>query len=781
MKKLVIVESPAKSKTINTYLGPDYHVMASYGHIRDLPTKNGSVLPEKNFEMTWELNDRGQKQIKEMVSQLKSCDEVLLATDPDREGEAISWHVTEELKSRKALAGKTVRRVVFNELTKSAILHAIEHPRDLDSNLISAYLARRSLDYLMGFTLSPVLWRKLPGSRSAGRVQSVALRLIADRETEIEAFRTQEYWSIHALFSEKSTFKSQMIEYDGTKLEKLDIKSETQANTMMDSVKGLSFSVVDVQKKSTNRNPFAPFITSSLQQEASRKLGFSASKTMQIAQQLYEGAFITYMRTDSTTLSKEALDAARSFIDKNFSKEYLPAQPRQYQTKSKNAQEAHEAIRPVDMFSTPASLKKKLNDDMWALYDLVWKRTVASQMSAAILDQTRIDLQDEKKHSIFRATGSVLRFDGFLTLYNESDEDQAAEEDKLLPALEVGQKVNCKDISAEQHFTSPPPRYTEATLIKKLEELGIGRPATYVSIIKVLQDRDYVRLEKKRFFCEDRGRIVTIFLKNFFDRYVEFDFTAHMEELLDDIAEGKAVWNNVLKEFWTTLQADVTATNTLRITEVIDKLNAELEEYLFPKTEANQDNPRKCPECADGLLSLKLGKFGSFVGCSNYPTCNYTRKLSSDGENSEENVSLTETFEPRVIGNHPEHHKEILLKKGPYGLYLEMEDPNPPVEETGKKKKTKPKPKRASLPKDIDPDALDMDAAVQLLSLPRYVGVHPETKQDIIANKGRFGPYLQHNSAFTKIVAPFSPYTISEEDAVALINKPKAAPRKKTK
>jgi DNA topoisomerase I len=792
MTKLVIVESPAKAKTINNYLGKDYQVIASYGHIRDLPTKQGSVLPDQHFEMVWELNDRGKKQLKEIVTLLKSCDELLLATDPDREGEAISWHVTEELHRQKALKNKPVKRVVFNEITKSAILKAIENPREVDQNLVSAYLARRALDYLMGFTLSPVLWRKLPGSRSAGRVQSVALRLVSDREAEIEAFRAQEYWSILGKFFAKKDIDTHLIEYQGKKLDRLDIANESQATSIIASLNNAEFRVQSIQTKQVKRHPFAPFITSTLQQDASRKFGFSASKTMQLAQQLYEGidiggktvALITYMRTDSTHLSADALTSIRDYVHKNFDKTYLPDQPRLYKTKSKNAQEAHEAIRPVDPKIFPKSIETQVQRDLWKLYDLIWKRAVSSQMNSADVDQSRIDIEDTKKLSVFRATGSVIKFDGFLALYNEASDDDDEEKSKLLPALEEGQSVECKSITPEQHFTQPPARYTEASIIKKLEELGIGRPSTYANIIKVLQDRSYVRIDKKRFYCEDRGRIVTAFLHNFFERYVEYDFTAQMETQLDEIADGNQKWEIILKTFWDKLQENVTATNALRITEVIDALNHDLAAYLFPEVEGQSD-PRKCPECKDGILSLKLGKFGSFIGCSNYPTCNHTRKLSSNDSGTNENGSEassaapTEAFEPKEIGQHPELKLPIHLKKGPYGFYIEMVDPDAPAVVVGKKK-TKAKPKRASIPKTVAIDSVDLNMAVELLSLPRELGNHPETNWPITVNKGRFGPYIQYNSAFTTLPDSLSVYTVTLNEALEILAKPKEKKTKKS-
>lgn len=790
MTKLVVVESPAKAKTINSYLGKDYEVIASYGHIRDLPTKQGSVIPEQHFKMMWEVNDRGKKQLKEIIGLLKSCDELLLATDPDREGEAISWHVTEELQKNKALKNIPVRRVVFNEITKFAIQKAIENPRELNKDLVSAYLARRALDYLMGFTLSPVLWRKLPGSRSAGRVQSVALRLIADREAEIEAFKTQEFWTIAGHFFAVKNLDSQLTEYQGKKLERLDIENKAQADSIVTSLDGAQFQVKSIQTKEVKRHPFAPFITSTLQQEASRKFGFSASKTMQLAQQLYEGvdiggktvALITYMRTDSTSLSNDALSSIRGYIQKNFDSKYLPAQPRQYKTKSKNAQEAHEAIRPVDPNIAPKSIETSLQRDLWRLYDLIWKRAVSSQLSSADIDQTRIDIEDTRQLSVFKATGSVVKFEGFMALYNESSDDESEEADKLLPALKEGQSVECKSIVPEQHFTLPPARYSEASLIKKLEELGIGRPSTYATIIKVLQDRSYVRIEKKRFHCEDRGRIVTAFLLNFFERYVEYDFTAQMETLLDDIADGNKKWESILQTFWDKLQEDVKSTNALRITEVIDALNHDLENYLFPLIEGQSDR-RSCPECRKGTLSLKLGKFGSFIGCSNYPECNYTRKLSSESSTGDEEDSLapiaSEAFEPKELGTHPETNLPVLLKKGPYGFYVEMTDPNA-TEKTVGKKKVKAKPKRASIPKTTSPDDVTMELAVELMSLPRDLGNHPETGWPISVNKGRFGPYILYNDSFTTLPPAYSVYTVSLDETLEILSKPKEKKTKKT-
>ncbi len=781
MARLVVVESPAKAKTINNYLGKDYYVIASYGHIRDLPNKQGAVAPDQSFQMMWELNDRGKKQLKAIKEQLKSCDEILLATDPDREGEAISWHIVQELSKLKSMKNMTMRRVVFNEITKSAITKAIETPRDIDQNLVSSYLARRALDYLMGFTLSPVLWRKLPGSRSAGRVQSVALRLISNREGEIEIFKPQEYWSFLGSFFSQSSIESKLIEYRAKKLDKLDIKNEAEANEILSTLNGKDFKVSDMQTKRVSRHPYAPFITSTLQQDASRKLGFSASKTMQMAQQLYEGvdiggqtkALISYMRTDSTNLSSEALSLIRSHIQESYDAKYLPSAPRQYKTKSKNAQEAHEAIRPIDPNMTPASLKGKITSDLFRMYELIWKRAVASQMSSAELDQTRLDISDVEGLSVFRATGSIIKFKGFLALYDESSDEEKSDDGKILPQLENGQLVECKAITPEQHFTQPPPRYSEASLIKKMEELGIGRPSTYATIIKVLQDRSYVRLEKKRFFCEDRGRIVTTFLNNFFKQYVEYDFTAQMETKLDEIAAGNQLWEVLLKGFWDQLESDVKSVSALRIAEVIDLLNDELETYLFPSDEENVKSRRKCPECKDGVLSLKLGKFGSFIGCSNYPDCKHTRKLSEDASSEKGDAAEMELFEPKEIGNHPELNVPIFIKKGPYGFYVEMED-----SATDAKGKKKTKQKRAAIPKTEEISAVDLAMAVQLLSLPRVLGDHPETGDEVVVNKGRFGPYVQYRKGFTSLPKNLSVYEVTLEEAVVVLATPK---KQKTK
>lgn len=628
--KLVIVESPAKAKTINKYLGKDYNVLASFGHIRDLPSKDGSVLPDQDFAMTWELSQGGQKRLKDIISAVKDADTLILASDPDREGEAIAWHILEELTARKKIAGKKIERVVFHEITKNAVTEAINNPRTIDDNLVSAYMARRALDYLVGFTLSPVLWRKLPGSKSAGRVQSVALRLICDRETEIEKFKSEEYWTIDAeLFTaSKAVIKTRLITLDGSKLEKFDLNSEAKALEAKAKIEAQNFAISNVERKKANRYPSPPFTTSTLQQEAARKLRFSAKKTMQVAQKLYEDGLITYMRTDAVNLSQEAIAACREAIVKYFGEAYLPKTAKEYKTKSKNAQEAHEAIRPAHISDTPKKLDAKLDSDAHKLYELIWKRTVACQMNPAVLDKVVIDATSEDNKIVLRANGQVIDFDGFLKLYQESkDDSDDDDENRILPNVSEGEKVDKGEITPEQHFTTPPPRFTEASLVKKLEELGIGRPSTYASIISVLQERKYVRVEKLRFIPEDRGRIVTVFLENYFKKYVEYDFTAQLEEFLDDVSAGEMEWKKLLSGFWAKFIKNISAVQPLQISEVIDKIDEVLSYHLFPPREDGTD-PRVCPECGKGRLSIKLGKFGAFIGCSDYPECKYTKPLT---------------------------------------------------------------------------------------------------------------------------------------------------------
>ncbi len=761
---VVVVESPSKAKTINKYLGRDFTVLASFGHVRDLPAKDGSVKPDDDFSMDWEVDSKSAKRLSDISVALKGSDRLVLATDPDREGEAISWHVLEVLKKKGALKGKTVQRVAFNAITKDSVLDAMANPRELDVDLVDAYLARRALDYLVGFTISPVLWRKLPGARSAGRVQSVALRLICDRELEIEAFKSQEYWSIDGTFTTAKgiEFTAGLGSIDGKRVEKLQLKDEASAKAIEAAVKAQRFTVDSIESKPAKRHPFPPFRTSTLQQEASRKLGFSSSKTMMIAQRLYEGldidgetvGLITYMRTDGVDMAPEAIASTRNAILKTFGEPYLPSAPRKYTSKAKNAQEAHEAIRPTDPGRLPDRVKAILDGEQFALYDLIWKRTIASQMESAEFERTTADLGttgNDGKHYSFRATGSVVKFDGFLRAYNEDLDDDGEDEDaKRLPAMARGDITGVKKIAANQHFTEPPPRYSEATLIKKLEELGIGRPSTYVSILKTLGDRGYMRIEKKRLIPDDKGRIVTAFMESFFKRYVEFDFTANLEEQLDRISAGEIPYKQVLRDFWKDFTANLADVKDLRITQVIDSLNEILGPHIFPQPAGGGD-PRKCPNCETGELSLKLGRFGSFVGCTNYPTCNFTRPLSTNAESAANHVPA----DGILLGQDPETGLPVTRRAGRFGPYIQL---GQAVEGE--------KPQRASIPARTDVNTLDLEMALKLLSLPREVGIHPETKTPITANFGRFGAYIKHDGVYANLESPEDVFTIGLNHAV---------------
>ncbi len=770
---VVVVESPAKAKTINKYLGRDYTVLASYGHVRDLPAKNGSVRPDEDFSMSWESDPKAEKRIDDIANALTEGDHLYLATDPDREGEAISWHVRELLAERNVLAGVDVQRVVFNEITKDAVLEAMRNPRDLNNDLIEAYLARRALDYLVGFTLSPVLWRKLPGSRSAGRVQSVALRLICEREAEIEVFKPREYWSVETDFTSTkgATVTARLTHLGGDKLDKFGLPDEAAAKAAYDDIARRAFHVAEIERKQARRNPQPPFTTSTLQQEASRKLGFGATRTMRTAQRLYEGidiggetvGLISYMRTDSVTMAKEAVTAIRDMIGKEYGADHVPDAPRTYKTKAKAAQEAHEAIRPTDVTRRARDLEGHLDKDQLRLYRLIWQRAVASQMASAVLDQVAVDFASEDAQVVLRATGSVVVFPGFFRLYHEDQDDNTAGQDetkdRILPPLEEKEAVDRGETRPEQHFTQPPPRYTEASLVKKMEELGIGRPSTYASILQVLQDRNYVELDKKRFTPEDRGRVVTAFLESFFKRYVQYDFTADLEMQLDHISGGFISWKTVLHDFWDLFHESVDKTKDLKIRDVLDALDADLGPHFFTPLEDGSD-PRACPKCDGGRLGLKLGKFGAFIGCANYPDCKYTRKLAVNGSNGQPEI------DERLLGQDPKTSLSVYVRQGPYGFYVQLG-------ENGDKKEEKPK--RASIPKGADPATLDLDTALSLLALPRDVGAHPEDGEMITAGIGRYGPYIKHESTYTKVESLEDVLTIGLNRAVALL---KEAPKR---
>ena len=778
---VVIVESVAKAKAINKYLGSSYKVLASYGHVRDLPSKDGSVEPDKDFAMHWDVDGRSSKVMREIADAVKTADKLILATDPDREGEAISWHILRILEDKKALKkGVPVERVTFNAVTKQSVLDAFKAPRAIDAPLVEAYLARRALDYLVGFTLSPVLWRKLPGARSAGRVQSVALRLVCDREAEIEAFKSEEYWTIEALLAtaKAEDVRARLTAIAGRKLDRLDIKDAASATAIKAAVEGAPFRVASVEKKAVRRNPYAPFTTSTLQQEASRKLGFSAKQTMQVAQRLYEGVeidgettgLITYMRTDGVTIIPEAISAIRRLVEQDYSARYLPPFIREYKAKAKNAQEAHEAIRPTDVRRRPDSVGRHLDRDQARLYELIWKRAVASQMASAELEQTTAEIdvtgKDGKAYG-FRATGSVVLFEGFLKLYEEGRDDRArngkAEEaedadGRRLPPLAAGDTLKPRAIEAKQHFTEPPPRFTEATLVKRMEELGIGRPSTYASTLAVLQERDYVRIDKKRLIPEDKGRLVTAFLEGFFKRYVEYDFTADLEEKLDLISDGKLEWKDVLRAFWREFTGAVDEIKDLRVGEVLEALNEILGPHIFPPKPEGGD-PRQCPNCGAGRLSLKVGKFGAFIGCSNYPDCRFTRQFS-DTQNGAPEAS---TPEGKLLGQDPDSGLPVTLRSGRFGPYVQLGDAE-----------GEEKPKRASVPRGIDAASLDLERALQLLALPREIGLHPETAKPITAGIGRYGPFILHDGTYANLPSLEEVFAIGINRAVVLLAEKKA-------
>jgi len=743
---VVVVESPAKAKTINKYLGSDYIVLASYGHVRDLPAKNGSVDPDNEFEMLWEVGNDSKKHVKAIADALKDDNTLILATDPDREGEAISWHLEETLRKRRAIKKDTaVSRVVFNAITKSAVTEAMKNPREVDAPLVHAYLARRALDYLVGFNLSPVLWRKLPGARSAGRVQSVCLRLIVERELEIEAFRAQEYWSVKALLGSKrgQEFEARLVSLAGKKLDKHDLKNETQADLAVQAIRSRDLTIHSVEAKPAARNPSAPFMTSTLQQEASRKFGFGARQTMSAAQRLYEAGHITYMRTDGIDMAPEAVMATRDAIKNRYGDDYVPKSPRMYKNKAKNAQEAHECIRPTDMNKDAGALK--ISDaDQRKLYDLIWKRTIACQMEAARLERTTAEIGSADGQVGLRATGQVVLFDGFLRVYEEGRDDSVLDDDdKRLPQLMQGEGVAKNAVTPEQHFTQAPPRYTEATLVKRMEELGIGRPSTYASIVSTIQEREYVRKEQNRLFPEDKGRIVTIFLLNFFKKYVEYDFTAALENQLDNVSAGEQDYKEVLHKFWRDFSAAISETSELRITEVLDVLDDALAPQLYPPREDGSD-PRICPQCGNGQLHLKSSRTGGFVGCGNYPECTFTRPLSGDADDNGD----------MVLGE--DNGDIITVKTGRFGPYVQR----------GEATKEAPKPPRASLPKGWTKGDMDLDKALQLLNLPREIGPHPEDGVMIEAGIGRYGPFIKHGSTYANIKDVDEVFTIGMNRAM---------------
>jgi DNA topoisomerase I len=764
---LVIVESPAKAKTINKYLGKNYEVVASFGHVRDLPSKDGSVDPEADFAMLWEIDGKATKRMSDIAAAAKGSEKVILATDPDREGEAISWHILEILKNRRVLKDVKVERVTFNAITKQAVEEAMAHPRPIDQALVDAYLARRALDYLVGFNLSPVLWRKLPGARSAGRVQSVALRLVCDREMDIERFVAREYWSLVATLKTAAgeLFEARLAGADGQKITRLDVGTEAEALAFKKALDAASFTVTSVESKPARRNPYPPFTTSTLQQEASRKLGMAPAIAMRVAQKLYEGVdiggetvgLITYMRTDGVQMAPEAITAVRSLIANNYGDRYLPSAARIYSTKAKNAQEAHEAIRPTDVWRKPEDVRKYVGAEEFRLYELIWKRTMASQMESAEMERTTVDiLADASGRKLeLRASGQVIRFDGFLTLYTEDKDDEDDEEGGRLPLMRKNDALAREKIAATQHFTEPPPRFTEASLVKKMEELGIGRPSTYASTLQVLRDREYVRIEKKRLVAEDKGRLVTAFLESFFARYVEFDFTANLENELDRVSNNEIEWKEVMRNFWRDFSAAIGGTKELRTTEVLDKLDELLGPHLFPRGKNGEDT-RACQRCGTGRLGLKLSKTGPFIGCSNYPECRNTRPFgvaTADGEG--DSAAGVGADGSRNLGDDPETGMPVTARNGRFGPFVQLGEGD--------------KPKRSSIPKGVSVAGVTLEQALQLLSLPRLVGKHPEDGEPIMANNGKFGPYVQHLKTYANLTAGEDVLTIGLNRAVDLI------------
>ena len=777
---LVIVESPAKAKTINKYLGDNYKVLASYGHIRDLPSKNGSVDPDQDFKMEWEIDSFSKKYLKEITDAAKDSSKIILATDPDREGEAIAWHVKEYLNEKKLLKDKEIERVVFNEITKKAVIHGIENPRQIEPLLVDAYMARRALDYLVGFNISPILWTKLPGSKSAGRVQSVALKLITEREHEIESFKPEEFWTLSVSFQDEKnqSILASITQLDNEKIEKFSFKNKDEINKAVSRINQKKFSITDISSKVVNRNPSGPFTTSTLQQTASSRLGFGASRTMQIAQKLYQGVeiegetigLITYMRTDGTNLSKDAVAAFRDYIKKEIGNEYLPENVLNYSgKKAKNAQEAHEAIRPTDIVRTPQNVKKYLSTDQNKLYDLIWSRALSSQMQSAKFDRNTITITSDNNDTICKASGSVLKFDGFLKIYNNQSKD---DDENILPSVSKG-LVNIESLIDEQHFTQPPPRYSEASLVKKLEELGIGRPSTYASIISTIANRGYAEILNKRFFPTDRGKLISAFLEKLFSKYVDYNFTAGLEDQLDEITTGKESWIKVLELFWKDFNNNVAEVKEKRTREVLDLLNDSLGDLVFDKD--NEGNiVRKCQLCNSGTLSLKNSfRGGAFIGCSNYPECKFTRPLSKAKA-----AAQAQLAEPKFIGKH-ENGNDIYLKNGRFGPYLQYEKiaEDLEIEKTPKKKKKSKKLKsdvnellkNVSIPKGLDLKSIDLEKAQFLCSLPKSLGINPDNQKEITLNTGRFGPYLKCENKSARIENIEEIFSIGLNRAITLI------------
>lgn len=777
---LVIVESPAKAKTINKYLGDNYKVLASYGHIRDLPSKNGSVDPDKDFKMEWEIDSFSKKYLKEITDAAKDSSKIILATDPDREGEAIAWHVKEYLNEKKLLKDKEIERVVFNEITKKAVIHGIENPRQIEPLLVDAYMARRALDYLVGFNISPILWTKLPGSKSAGRVQSVALKLITEREHEIESFKPEEFWTLSVKFKDEKNqnILASISQLDNNKVEKFSFRNKDEINKAISSISQKKFNITDISSKVVNRNPSGPFTTSTLQQTASSRLGFGASRTMQIAQKLYQGVeiegetigLITYMRTDGTNLSKDAVVAFRDYIKKEIGNEYLPESALNYSgKKAKNAQEAHEAIRPTDVIRTPQSVKKYLSTDQNKLYDLIWSRALSSQMQSAKFDRNTITITSNNNDTVCKASGSVLKFDGFLKIYNNQSKD---DDENILPSVSKG-LVNIESLIDEQHFTQPPPRYSEASLVKKLEELGIGRPSTYASIISTIANRGYAEILNKRFFPTDRGKLISAFLEKLFSKYVDYNFTAGLEDQLDEITTGKESWIKVLELFWKDFNSNVAEVKEKRTREVLDLLNDSLGDLVFDKDDKG-NIVRKCQLCNSGTLSLKNSfRGGAFIGCSNYPECKFTRPLSKAKA-----AAQAQLAEPKFIGKH-ENGNDIYLKNGRFGPYLQYEKllEDTEVEKTQKKKKKTKKLKsdvnellkNVSIPKGLELDSIDLEKAQFLCSLPKSLGINPDNQKEITLNTGRFGPYLKCENKSARIENIEEIFSIGLNRAITLI------------